>query len=133
MTLDAIVKEDGTLIINTPESFWGKKVKVRVQAEQRNAKPRTPAVKPKSSPITEEQENQASLAQWEQIKAILHDVDHLDFPRRTIEEILHDLHEFRESERAYEALQKLQGSGNGRLSVALLKDREQERGDSVCK
>ena len=97
MTLDAIVKEDGTLIINTPESFWGKKVKVRVQEEQRNAKPRTPAAKPKSSPITEEQENQASLAQWEQIKVILHDVDHLDFPRRTIEEILHDLHEFRES------------------------------------
>ncbi len=90
MTLDTIVKEDGTLIIKTPESLWGKKVKVHVQEEQRTAKP-------KSSPITEEQENQASLAQWEQIKAILRDVNQLDFPRQTIEEILHDLHELRES------------------------------------
>ena len=30
-------------------------------------------------------------------------------------------------QRAYAALQKLKGSGNGRLSAALLKDREQER------
>lgn len=97
MTLNAIVKEDGTLIINTPQSFWGKKVKVQVQEEQRNTTPRTPAAKPESSPVTEEQENQASLAQWEQIKAILRDIDQLDFPQRTIEEILHDLHEFRES------------------------------------
>lgn len=30
-------------------------------------------------------------------------------------------------QRAYEALRKLKGSGNGRLSAALLQDREQER------
>ena len=97
MTLDAVVKDDGTLIIKTPQSFWGKQVKVQLQEEQRKTKPRTSAAKPTSSPITEEQENQASLAQWEQIQAVLRDVDQLDFPRRTIEEILHDLREFRES------------------------------------
>ena len=90
MTLDTIVKEDGTLIIKTPESLWGKKVKVHVQEEQRTANSY-------SFLFSEEQENQASLAQWEQIKAILRDVNQLDSPRQTIEEILHDLHELRES------------------------------------
>ena len=97
MTLDAVVKDDGTLIIKTPQSFWGKQVKVQLQEEQRKTKPRTSSAKPTPAPITEEQENQASLAQWEQIQAVLRDVDQLDFPRRTIEEILHDLREFRES------------------------------------
>ncbi|GAK53150.1 hypothetical protein U14_04410 [Candidatus Moduliflexus flocculans] len=90
MTLDAVVKDDGTLIIKTPQSFWGKKVKVQVDTEQ-------PTTKPQSSPTLATQKNQASLAQWEQIKAVFYDVDQLDFPRRTLEEILHDLHEMRES------------------------------------
>jgi len=33
MTLDAIVKEDGTLIAKAPKSFWGKQVKVTIQDE----------------------------------------------------------------------------------------------------
>ncbi|GAK53148.1 hypothetical protein U14_04408 [Candidatus Moduliflexus flocculans] len=35
--------------------------------------------------------------------------------------------EMSKRQRAYDALQKLKGSGNGRLSATLLKDREQER------
>lgn len=39
MTLDAVVKDDGTLIAKAPQSFWGKQVKVTIQDEPLTSKP----------------------------------------------------------------------------------------------
>lgn len=98
MILETEVKEDGILIIKTPKSLWGKKVQVQVhELRRRKNNTRKSIVKPKSSPVKEDQANQASLAQWEKIKAALQEIDQLEVPQRTIEEILHDLHEFRET------------------------------------
>lgn len=97
MILETEVTEDGMLIIKTPKSLWGKTVKVQVQELRRKTRSRKSATTSKSLLMTENQEHQASLTQWEEIKAILQEIDQLDFPRRTIAEILHDLHEFRES------------------------------------
>jgi hypothetical protein len=66
MTLEAIVKEDGTLIAHVPESLWGKTITIQVR-EQR---PQNPA-----------------HTQWDDIAAILQDARTLDIPRRTIAEI----------------------------------------------
>ena len=79
MVLDAIVKEDGTLIAKVPKSLRGKKVKITIHEE-----------KPKKR-------KQKKLSQWEEISAVLKEADKLDIPRRTIDEILDDLHTFRES------------------------------------
>jgi hypothetical protein len=81
MTLYAEVKEDGTLIAKAPKSLWGKKVKITVLEE----KPKKPKQKKK-------------LSQWEEISAVLEEARTLDIPRRTIDEILADLRDFRESE-----------------------------------
>ena len=45
-----------------------------------------------------EDDKSENLAQWEAISAILQEASTLDIPRRSIDEILHDIHEFRESE-----------------------------------
>ncbi|GAK58496.1 hypothetical protein U27_05470 [Candidatus Vecturithrix granuli] len=97
MVLETEAKEDGILIVKTPKSLWGKKVKVQVHELRRKTKSRKAVARSKSAPVTKEQKHQASLAQWEKIKAILQEIDQLTLPQRTIEEILHDLHEFRES------------------------------------
>lgn len=74
MIVDAIVKEDGTLIAKVPKSLSGKKVKIIVKAEE-SKKP----------------------SNWEAISAILNEADMLEIPRRNIDEILDDLRTFREA------------------------------------
>jgi hypothetical protein len=76
MTLEAIVKEDGTLIAHVPQSLWGKKITIQVR-EQHPPKP--------------------TNTQWDDIAAILQDARTLNIPRRTIDEILADVRDFRES------------------------------------
>jgi len=74
MTIDAIITKEGTVVAEVPEVLRGKKVKITIHEGQ-----------------TEK------LSQWEKMSAILEDVDSLDVPRRTIDEILDDIHTFRES------------------------------------
>lgn len=76
MTLEAIVKEDGTLIAQVPRSLWGKKITIQIQEER----PRKPA-----------------RTQWDEIATILQEARTLDISRRTIDEILADVRDFRES------------------------------------
>ncbi len=74
MTLNAIVKDDGTLIAKAPKSLKGKEVKIIVK------------------------EKDSKKTNWEAISAILEEADQLDIPKRNIKEILDDIHSFRESE-----------------------------------
>ncbi len=97
MVLDAVVKDDGTLIAKAPKSLWGKRVRVQIKEERRKTKPQKTITTPDLLSISASQENQESLAQWEAISAIFTEADKLDIPRRTIDEILHDIHEFRGS------------------------------------
>ena len=79
MILDAIVKEDGTLIAKVPKLLRGKRVKIIVRPTRRHfisLKKRT---------------------EWDDISAILNDARKLDIPRRSSEDILAELREFRES------------------------------------
>ena len=104
MTLYAEVQEDGMLIAKAPKSLWGKKVKIMIQEakrtrhEPKNIGSQENIAKHGKTPKSREtQDNRESLAQWEKMSAILKEVDQLDIPRRTVDEILHDLHELRES------------------------------------
>jgi hypothetical protein len=74
MTLEAIVKEDGMLIAQAPKSLWGKKITITVQ---------------------EDGPQKQTGTQWDDIAAILQEARTLDIPRRTIDEILADVREFR--------------------------------------
>lgn len=99
MTLDAIVKEDGTLIATAPKSLWGKQVIVTIREKKpkRRKISGKPALKKGIAPLENVSDNQESLTQWEKMKAVLQEINQLDLPKRTIDEILHDLHELRES------------------------------------
>jgi len=105
MTLYAEVKEDGTLIAKAPKSLWGKKVKIMIQ-EEKPAQRKSKKIVPKENipkhgkrvKSPESEDNKESLAQWEKISAILSEARTLDIPRRTSDEILHDLHVLRGSE-----------------------------------
>jgi hypothetical protein len=77
MILDAIVKEDGTLIAKAPESLKGKKVRIKI--------------------ILKEKGEKKSLAVWNEISAILKKADTLDIPPRNPEDIIDDIRSFRES------------------------------------
>ena len=102
MTLHAEVKEDGTLVAKAPKSLWGKKVKITLQEEKPKKRKQKIGEKisqrGKNIKSPAHEDNRESLAQWEKMSAILKEVDQLDIPRRTIDEILRDLHELRESE-----------------------------------
>lgn len=79
MVLEAVVKDDGTLIAKAPDSLRGKRVKIIVrQPEHQPPPPEKPS-------------------QWDEISAILDDARSLDIPRRSSEDILQELHTFRES------------------------------------
>lgn len=98
MVLDAVVQEDGTLIAKAPKVLWGKKVQLTIKE-----KPLQEEILPVSQENTtahdgDEDDKSASLTQWEEMSAIFKEVDKLDIPHRTIDAILHELHEFRESE-----------------------------------
>lgn len=79
MLLDAEVKEDGTMIANLPKSLWGKKVKIIVRDPNQKSRSRK------------------KRSQWDEIAPILEDARNLAIPRRTIDDILQDLHTFRET------------------------------------
>ena len=93
------------LIAKAPKPLWGKKVKIMIQEEKgTRRKPKKIGSQenipkhgktPKSS---ETEDNRESLAQWEKMSAILKEARELDIPRRTSEEILHDLYVLRGAE-----------------------------------
>ena len=79
MVMEAIVKDDGTLIADIPKSLWGKKIHITIA---------------ESAP--EKREAQAP-SQWDAISSALHDARKLSHPRRTADDILTELRNFRES------------------------------------
>lgn len=97
MVLDAIVNPDGTLIAKVPRALWGKKVQLTI-IEQEERPSLCQDLGSIAAHGASEDNNRESLAQWEAMSAILKEVDKLDIPRRTIGAILHDLHEFRETD-----------------------------------
>ncbi len=80
MTLDAIVKDDGTLIAKAPQSLWGKQLKIEVLTE--GDKKRTPRKK---------------HSQWEKMKQALQDIDALNLPEREFTDILTELRTFKDT------------------------------------
>jgi hypothetical protein len=74
MILNATVNPDGTLNAMIPKFLWGKQLTIS---------------------ITPQAESQHS---WESINDIFQEVDALDFPRKTHEEILTELRAFRETQ-----------------------------------
>jgi hypothetical protein len=74
MNIEATVTEDGTLIAKVPKKLKGKKVRISI----RESAPEKPS-------------------QWDEIARIVEETGSLDISRRTHEEILRDLREFRES------------------------------------
>jgi hypothetical protein len=75
MTIEAQVGEDGMLVTKVPDRFKGKKVRISIREIE-----------------------EAPRSQWEQIREILQAADQLDIPRRRHEEIIQEIHSFRESE-----------------------------------
>jgi len=73
MTLNTIIQEDGTLVAKLPKTFSGKHVRITIEDET-----------PPSS-------------QWEQMSAILQEIDALHLPQRTHEDILNELRAFKET------------------------------------
>ena len=74
MTLDAMIQEDGTLIAKLPKAFSGKRVKITISAE-----------------------TTSHLSQWEHMSAMLQEIDELNLPQRTHEEILNELRVLKET------------------------------------
>lgn len=59
---------------------------------------KSPELKPGDEVVLVTRDNgiqNANKGQWSEMKKILKEIDALDFPRRTHEEILRDLHELR--------------------------------------
>lgn len=79
MVLDAIVKEDGTLIAKAPKSLWGKKIKIIIDPEESSASSRK------------------KLSQWERMKMALEEIDALQLPQREFSDILTELRTFKET------------------------------------
>lgn len=78
MVLEAIVKEDGTLIAKAPKALWGKKFEIIVNTESKSRPPR-------------------KLSQWERMKRALQDIDALNLPEREFTDILTELRTFKET------------------------------------
>jgi hypothetical protein len=78
MVIDAIVKEDGTLIAKAPKLLWGKRVKIIIREARHTYA-------------------QKKQSQWDEISAILSEARTLDIPRRPSDDILTELRTFRES------------------------------------
>ncbi len=83
MILNAVVNKDGTLNTKFPKSLWGKKVILSVRKEKESG-----ADKKKSR----------AKSNWDEILKVFEKADKLDFPRKTHEEILREIREFRETE-----------------------------------
>lgn len=79
LTLNAEIKEDGTLLANIPQALWGKKVKITIHEKKIRQK----------YPDT--------LSQWDALTKVFQEADRLDFPRRASEEILDEIHALREN------------------------------------
>jgi len=73
MIIDAIVNDDGTPEAKAPEYLRGKNVRVVIESKSK------------------------SLASWNLIAAALGKADHLNIPRRSLQEIINDLRAFRET------------------------------------
>ena len=80
MVMEAMVKDDGTLIANIPESLWGKRVYITL-----------------AESILEKQEK-PTQSQWDKISTVLHEARTISTSRRTADAILNELRDFRESQ-----------------------------------
>ncbi len=98
MVLDAIVNPDGMLIATVPKALWGKEVQLTIV--EKAFQKETSSLHQDSTVAYDASEDDKSqcLAQWEAISAIFKEADKRDIPHRTIDEILQDIHEFREAE-----------------------------------
>ena len=75
MQIEADVSNDGVLTAKLPDRFRGKHVRISIHAEEEQAP-----------------------AQWTALSVILDEIEAEDIPRRSHQEILKALREFRESE-----------------------------------
>ncbi|MEZ4526747.1 MAG: hypothetical protein R2941_12575 [Desulfobacterales bacterium] len=83
MRVNAVVNKDGTLNTKFPKSLWGKKVTLSVTKEKN---------------LKSDRKKSRSKSNWDEISAVFEKADQLDFPRKTHEQILRGLREFRETE-----------------------------------
>lgn len=74
MIVKAKVMENGLLQVTSPELKVGSELMIETRDDQ----------------ISE-----SATGKWSDVEKIAEQIDHLDFPRRTHEEIIHDLHEMR--------------------------------------
>ena len=79
MRLQAQVNDQGTLIIQMPQSFCGKQVTVSI------------------APVPPIEATEAILA-WQQIHQTLKQANELDLPRKNHDEIIAELRNFRETQ-----------------------------------
>ena len=79
MRLQTQVNDQGTLIIQMPQSFWGKQVIVSIA----------------SVPPIEATE---AILAWQQIHQTLKPANKLDLPRKNHDEIIAELRNFRETQ-----------------------------------
>jgi hypothetical protein len=80
MNIAVEITPEGLLKVKNPEQLAGKEVALPLLNFPQDAKYEEDAMK-----------------QWENLKRILAKSDAMDYPRRTIEDILNDLREFRSS------------------------------------
>jgi len=99
MYIQAQIDENGMVKVSDP-GLWGNTVVMTVV----ETKKQPAANETEAQPTTPEMEEWIHDAQtwkgaketdWEAIKAIVREMDKLDFPRRSHEEIIRDLHEIR--------------------------------------
>ena len=74
MTIEAVVQEDGTLVIRVPYRYKGKRVRLSIREAET-----------------------APMNQWEQLQHVFQLADGLEIQRRSHDEILQEIREFRES------------------------------------
>ena len=96
MNIQAQIDEHGVLKVSDP-NLWGKKVTISFSAQENittGNSEETDSLQPaqKWNLVSDSETRETD---WEGIKAIAREADKLDFPRRTHEEIIRDLHELR--------------------------------------
>ncbi len=74
MTIEAIVSDDGTLVVKVPERYKGKTVRITIQDTE---------LEPAD--------------QWTELSQILREAEKLDLPERSHEDIVREIREFRET------------------------------------
>lgn len=99
MNIQAQIDKHGMVKVSDP-CLWGKTVMMSIvetkeqpAADESTAQPSTPESEEWTH--TAQTWKGAKETDWDKVKSILNEFDQLDFPRRTHEEIIRDLHELR--------------------------------------